>query len=231
MLLHPFDSQKNEALNHAFTKHAPKNIVFSKTFTLFDRLAFVIIIDSLGYEGCLKRLLADVFKKQDNVPSNVLLGWAKREDSFKDYILERQRSKKEKIRRTAEKKLKLMQQRVENSEAKRKGDYYGRGLALRSQVSQATVPAETGNKAETGDAATANEAAIPVRVGRRNIPTKCRCGMSDHLRITYGKCELNPKNIARAKADEEARKAKEDTNNMECEPTRVVEEVINTTHA
>jgi len=123
MLLHLFDSQKNEALNCAFTKHAPKNIVFSKTFTLFDHLSFVIVIDLLGYEGCLKHLLADIFKKQDNVPSNVLLGWAKREDSFKDYILERQHSKKEKIRQTAEKKLKLVQQRVENSEAKCKGDF------------------------------------------------------------------------------------------------------------
>jgi len=36
MLMHPFDLQKNEALNHGFTKHAPKNIVFSKTFSLFD---------------------------------------------------------------------------------------------------------------------------------------------------------------------------------------------------
>jgi len=54
MLLHLFDSQKNEALNRGFAKHAPKNIVFSKTFSLFDRLAFVIIIDSVGYEGALK---------------------------------------------------------------------------------------------------------------------------------------------------------------------------------
>jgi len=35
-----------------------------------------------------------------------------------------------------------------------------------------------------------------------------------HLRINYGKCEWNPKDIAQAKAEEEARKAK-DGNNMQ----------------
>jgi len=54
ILLHPFDSQKNEALNHAFAKQAPKNIVFSKTFRLFNHLTFVIIIDLLGYEAALQ---------------------------------------------------------------------------------------------------------------------------------------------------------------------------------
>jgi len=97
MLMHPFDLQKNEALNHAFTKLAPKNIVFSKTYSLLDQLAFVIIIDLLGYEGALTILLADVFNKQDNVPDDVQLRWAQREDKFKLYILEHQQSKKEKI--------------------------------------------------------------------------------------------------------------------------------------
>jgi len=109
--MHPFDSQKNEALNRAFTKLAPTNIVFSKTYSLFDQLAFVIIIDSLGYEGALRRVLADVFNKQDNVPDDVQLRWAQREDKFKTYILERQQSKKEKNQQTVEKKLKLKTQR------------------------------------------------------------------------------------------------------------------------
>jgi len=56
---------------------------------LFDHLAFVII-DSLGYEGTLKRLLADLFNQHDNAPDDVQLGWAQREDTFKTYILEQQ---------------------------------------------------------------------------------------------------------------------------------------------
>jgi len=36
MLNHEFNSLKKEALNKAFTKVAPKNMVFSKTHSLFD---------------------------------------------------------------------------------------------------------------------------------------------------------------------------------------------------
>jgi len=133
MLLHPFDSQKNEALNCGFAKQAPKNIVFSKTYSLFDRLAFIIIIDSVGYEVAIRRVLSDIFKQGNFDLDNVQLGWANREDTFKKYILEQQQSKKEKIRRTAEKKLKLMAQRVDNSVAKCKGDFYSRGLALQTK--------------------------------------------------------------------------------------------------
>jgi len=88
MLMHPFDLQKNEALNRGFTKHAPKNIVFSKTFSLFDHLVFVIIIDLLGYKGALKRILVDVFHKPDFKPDIVQLGWVQRDDTFKAYILQ-----------------------------------------------------------------------------------------------------------------------------------------------
>jgi len=117
-LLHPFNSQKNEALNRNFAKQAPKNIVFSMTFTLFDHLAFVIIIDLVGYQAALQQLLADISNQQDFALDNVQLGWANREDAFKKYILEWQQSKKEKVQQTAEKKKKLMVQRVQNSKAK-----------------------------------------------------------------------------------------------------------------
>jgi len=36
MLNHEFNSQKNEAMNKAFTKVAPKNMVFSKSKSLSD---------------------------------------------------------------------------------------------------------------------------------------------------------------------------------------------------
>jgi len=36
MLLHPFDSQKNEALNCAFTKHAPKHLIFKSIHSIWS---------------------------------------------------------------------------------------------------------------------------------------------------------------------------------------------------
>ena len=70
----------------------------------------------------------------------------------------------------------------DNMLARNKGDFYGRGLALRSQTMMEDA---------------ANEPPAARVVGaKRTTPTKCKCGLTDHSRISYGKCELNPKNIA-----------------------------------
>jgi len=201
MLLYPFDSQKNEGLNQGFAKQALKNIVFSKTFSLFDHLAFVIIIDSVGYEATLRWLLADIFKDTNFVLDKVPHGWAQWEDTmFKKYILACQQLKKEKIRWMAEKKLKLMAQHVENSKAICKGDFYGRGLALCSQTMEPM--------------ATAVNAMVATSIQRQIlIPMKCKCGLSDHLRISFWKCKLNPKNIA-LQAKEAEEEAKKETENI-----------------
>jgi len=78
--------------------------------------------------------------------------------------------------------------------ARNKGDFYGHGLALQS---------ETMVENETNE-----PVCYHVGSGKRTTPTKCKCGLTDHLRISYRKCKLNPKNIAlRAQAAvEEAEK-------------------------
>jgi len=88
-------------------KLAPKSIIFSKTFSLFDHLAFVIIINSLGYEEGLCCLLGTVYNNSTNTLSPVQQEWAKLEDTFKTYIHDQQKTKKEKIRWTSEKKKTL----------------------------------------------------------------------------------------------------------------------------
>jgi len=177
MLMHPYDSQKNEAINRAFLKQAPKSIVFSKTFSLFDRLSFVIIIDSVGYEGALKRITADIFGNKKGDLSLVQKCWAKREDKFKLYICERQKTKREKIRRTMVRKLRLKDQRAQNVVARNKGDEYKRGIGVHVKAT-----AVVGKRIQT----------------KRATPTKCKCGLGDHLRISFKLCKLNPKNIALA---------------------------------
>jgi len=186
MLMHPYDSQKNEALNRAFMKLAPKSIVFSKTFSLFDRLAFVVIIDSLGYEEGLCRLLGTIYNNSTNILSPVQQEWAKLEDTFKKYIHDRQKTKKEKIRRTSEKKKTLKNKRVKNNRAKSKGDGYRHGIAM-----------ETDENHNNDHATPIEEGAASRRRATPKQPTQCKCKATDHLRISYGKCPLNPKNIAR----------------------------------
>ena len=186
MMMHPFDSQKNEALNRAFTKHSPKNIVFSKTYSLFDRHSLVVIIDSVGYELAMKRIFAMLFPLSTCNTDAVTIQWAKREDKFKLYNLLRQRTKIQKIRRTASKKIRLMQLRLHNSLAKKKGDDYGHGIAI-------AAPQQSKRKRN------AKRSVVTANVGerkQRRVPTQCKCTRTDHLRISFNNCPLNPKNIA-----------------------------------
>jgi len=97
----------------------------------------------------------------------------------------------------------LKAQQKENTIAKGKCDFYGRGLALCSETTEKDC--------------TTNPAAVHIG-GKQASPTKCKCGMMDHLRISCRKCKLNPKNIAlRAKAamEEAAKNAPEANMNTE----------------
>jgi len=80
MLNHEFDSQKNEALNKAFTKVAPKNMVFSKTHSLYDRLALVIVYDSIGLYEFLTRIFQMLLQNEGYVLPPVKATWSKQQD-------------------------------------------------------------------------------------------------------------------------------------------------------
>ena len=86
MLRHLFDSQKNEALNRALAKVAPKNTVFSKTHSLFDCLSLVICMDSLGFVRCLECLFALVFADDDYEMNLVTRNWAQDQDNRNEYM-------------------------------------------------------------------------------------------------------------------------------------------------
>jgi len=137
--MHPYDSQKNEALNRAFMKLAPKSIIFSKTFSLFDCLSFVIIVDSLGYEDGLHWLLATIYNTPSSLLGLVQQEWAKLEDLFKKYIHDWQKTKK--VRCTSDKKKNLMKKRLNNNKAKRKGDGYHCGIGMVTEAINENVHA------------------------------------------------------------------------------------------
>jgi len=47
---HLFMSQKSESLHQQITRFAPKDKHFSNTMSLSDRVALLVITDSVGYE-------------------------------------------------------------------------------------------------------------------------------------------------------------------------------------
>jgi len=91
---------------------------------LFDCISFVIIIISLGYEEGLRLLLAVIYLKPSSELWLVQKEWAKLEDTFKQYIHDRQKTQKQKVRWTSDRKKKLMKKCLNNNQARRKGNGY-----------------------------------------------------------------------------------------------------------
>jgi hypothetical protein len=85
---HFHDSQKNERLNKAITRVAPKDKTFSKTCSLKDRVAFVMCVDSVGYKATMQRLLREIMMTisadKDPLPA-IVCAWTERADKKKMY--------------------------------------------------------------------------------------------------------------------------------------------------
>jgi len=139
MLNHKFDSQKNEALNKAFTKVAPKNMVFSKTHSLFDQLALVMIYNSIGYAGCLTAILGALLGTINMKLNPVEASWATQLD--KQYQKKvREKTRKLIGQRSAGKCKRLYSDQTQDARAKQQGDIYKSGSAFMAKVSVEVAP-------------------------------------------------------------------------------------------
>jgi len=201
MLMHPYDSQKNEALNRAFTKVAPKNIVFSKTYTLFDQLAFVICVDSLGYEETLLVLLV---KNEEYQLDHVVVGWARVQDEIKLYMQKHQKTKEDKIKRTLDRKQLLMVKQLADNQAKRNGDIYCRGAGV--AMLPDSFEDDNGNVSMLRQHKSNLTPEGRLRKAKeRQKETECRrCHEKTHVCVTSRKCRFNKYNLAKAAAEEKA---------------------------
>jgi len=132
MLNHEFDSQKNEALNKAFTKVTPKNMVFSKSHSLYDRLALVIVYDSIGLHECLSRILKMLLQNEDYILSPIEATWSKQQDKQRKNKKIRESTPRCKGMRCAKHKAKLELERINNKRAKKNGDFYEHGHAFKT---------------------------------------------------------------------------------------------------
>jgi len=78
---HEFDSQENEALNKANTKLAPKNMFFSRSWSLSDHLCLVIAYASIGYFDTISRLLQLLVNNENYILESIASVWAKQQDT------------------------------------------------------------------------------------------------------------------------------------------------------
>jgi hypothetical protein len=185
MIHHSFSSKKNEALNKAIMKVAPKHKTFCATMSLSDRVNFVLVTDSLGYAEGINRILQKLGGEVDYCLNPVSMDYWKRVDAFKEKVRIRQKSPVVKKARAKQKsdgiRLGLLQQKHDYE----KGQTYGTGIALDEQQQEvSTVGRKRKRKAR--------------RVSGNNENYGCcpHCKRTDHLRRTFRGCPYNKKNLA-----------------------------------
>jgi len=195
---------KNGALNRVFAKVAPKNIIFSKTYTLFDRLAFVICVDSLGYKEILHHLMVLLVKDEEYKVNHVVMGWARVQDKIKLYMQNWQKDKEQKIKHKLSRKQLLMLKHLDDNQAKQKGDIYcwGAGVAMLPD----SFEDSNGNVSLLHQCK--NNISLEGRLQKAKEwqkETECgHCHEKTHLCVTSQKCWFNKYNLAKAAAEEKA---------------------------
>jgi len=139
MLNHLFDSQKNEAMNKAFTKVAPKNMVFSKSKSLSDHLCLVIAYDSLGYYEMMNCVMQSLTENPDYELDPLIKSWAMQLDKEREQKRKRQQSVSAKGDRCAKRKANLQTARVHEGLAQLAGHFYEHGKAFKGASEHAIV--------------------------------------------------------------------------------------------
>jgi hypothetical protein len=197
-LWHIWDSQKNESMNRKIAAAAPKDVVFSTTMSLADRIALIIIIDSVGFAAAMRRIITKLTGTTNvRLPAvsqvcfnrlDVTAGWYKQH-----------RQKIETKSKRAQKQIKTIKKCIAaDQKAERQGSYYQHGIA----VDLKDPPPD-----ETEEETIAVEAAAEATKKRKKRPAPApeggpaakkqkvcpSCGEEGHERKSSKKCRNNPR--------------------------------------
>jgi len=176
MTHHAFDSQKNESLNTKTATVAPKTKTFCKTMSLADRISFVTIVDSIGYDAGISRILSNLAGGKPVVIPPELQLWMRRMDAMQKRKKEYQQLPATKKKRAAQVKEQTKQAIADDKKARKRGLDYGSGIAVESDKKQ--------EEAAVGRKQKADDSVCP------------RCGEPGHSRVTSKKCRFNSDYLA-----------------------------------
>ncbi len=189
-LFHPFSSQKSESLNQQVTCVAPKDMHFSSTMSLHDRVCFVAIIDSVGYYLGLLRLCKALGVA---LPHETKL-YLERRDQRRAYQKEYQQRPSSKRRRVAKRNETIREGLKQQKEDGSKGLGYAPSIAVAEQIGETTEQTnQTTEKKVRRQTAKKTNQTSTRRVRRRC--TFCKwCESTSHLSKGSRKCPENPYN-------------------------------------
>ena len=196
-LMHPFNSQKNESLNHVITKVAPKDMQFGSSRQLQFRVALVVAVDSVGYQEFLRRLWIGL---DAGTPRQSTMTFLNRQDEKKKIAAETAASDGSKTKRAKVRKTKLDKQYKDDAAAEKKHLVYNSGTACGNCLSDNTHAKLSSNQEDVSTQETSTNT-DPVQqhsndntnINKRKKRTACKCGATDHLSANSKKCHFNKK--------------------------------------
>ena len=164
---HPHDTQTNEALNQAIANVAPKSVCYSGTNSLNSRIGIIIGVHNMGLYSFFGYLFNAVGMKMTEVLSDFL--------KRKQHKKERKKSYQEQfnVKVCRSKKQKKALQDIYN---KRTDVSYGHAVGL---------PVNNNKRKR-------KERIVESSLDPKQ--KKCKCGSTEHSRITHKYCPLNKKN-------------------------------------
>ena len=163
---HKHDTQKNESMNKKIARVCPKSTTFSKSMVLSDRVAWVVMEDSLG--GCVA--VEELFNRLGITPlPPTLKDYYTKNDKTRARHHEYTLQKSVKQRRRLNLNTKIWQDRVQATKDREQGKDYSSGMAFEETTAQekTTKTASTEKKLCTA------------------------CGGNTHQRRSHKMCPMN----------------------------------------
>ena len=145
-MYHGFDTQKNESMNQKIARMCPKTTTLSKTMVLSDRVAWVVIEDSIGGAhgvACIYKQL------QLGVVPHHLVSFYMKNDKRRDHQHRFKLQPHVKHRRRKALNEKIWEERREGELSRQKGQTYESGVAFGDDI-----PAKRGPKPKKSDTVT-----------------------------------------------------------------------------
>ena len=182
MCYHNFCTQKNESLNRKATAMAPKDRFYGGTASLSDRLKMVAIIDSIGYEKGMKKVLINLGLDFNSVIND----WSIKKDNENH---QKQKYKQRKKTRKKRSQTKLdnwnIGLKMSDKDMNAAADY-SQGIGINNVENLCFINIENLGSAET----TFKPSELPnQQYVKKNEKTPCKCGSEIlHYRKNHKSC-------------------------------------------
>jgi hypothetical protein len=175
---HQMHSQKNEAMNKSIMRYCPKDKTYCKSMVLTSRIHLAIGIDTLGHQCFFQ----EIFESMDFTETELTFSGLRRMWKKKEYGRMYSGLRSVKRRRRMKQRDRMIEGTRKMELDAKEGRGYSSGIRMRDE-SKDGQSEEKKRKKKRARTETTNDNQLT-----RTTRTECKCGGSDHKRITSLRC-------------------------------------------